>query len=268
MKDNRVGGPQRSGGRPASSRGKPGPGKGRVPPQVFRQAQELVEKSGIPLKEALHVASGQKQLREVLATLRLRDELSVLERKGLLLPAYAGEVLRGNMDRETALLLTRVRLRKREPDYVACHLEQHAADEKAVTLALVGRRLVTGKVRENRQFDIALSSRDGEDLAINKHDIKFYFDAGRKKHVLKQLAWGPAGAAVVEDHLAKIASRHDIKARAYQAARDEGRVVNWRSVEHDLIRGTVVWLGRYEVVLETSKGDRIVVMRHAVDGLE
>jgi hypothetical protein len=49
---------------------------------------------------------------------------------------------------------------------------------------------------------------------------------------------------------------------------EAGRAVTWTTVEEDQVRGRVVWLGRFEVVLETAKGLRVVMMRHAVRSVQ
>jgi sRNA-binding regulator protein Hfq len=129
---------------------------------------------------------------------------------------------------------------------------------------MVGGKLLQGTILESRPFDLVLRLRDSEEsTTIVKHDVKFFFDASRRKHLLKSIKWGSAEELVEADHLRRVGARTDVKARILLKLQESNRAVDWRTAEGDHIRGRLEWFGRFEVKLQTSKGD-IFVLRHAV----
>lgn len=242
--------------------------KFKLPPDIFRKAKELEEQSGIPFKWAVKVAQGERTLVDVLDSLRLREEVDAALTRGELSAKYSGEVLKGNLPLEDGMLLSRLAVRKREPDYMTTHLEGYADTGEAVVLALVGGRMLAGNLTSHNRFEVVLTSRDGQEESIHKHDIKLFFDARKKKHVLKALRRGPQAEVVEPGHLEVFANRRKVKARYLLAAKEAERTVAWETLEGDILRGRLVWHGRYEVRLETSRGPVVVLMRHAVRGME
>ena len=242
--------------------------KFKLPPDVFRKAKELESQSGIPFKWAVKVAQGESTLVEVLESLRQREEVDAALARGTLSPKYSGEVLKGNLSLDEGKLLTRLAVRKREPDYMKTHLEDYAEAGEPVALSLVSRRMVTGTLSKHTRFDVVVKTREGEEETVHKHDIKFFFDARKKKHVLKAVRAGGQEQAVEPGHLETFANRRKVKARFLLAAKELGRTVAWETLEGDILRGRLIWHGRYEVRLETSRGPVVVLMRHAVRGMD
>jgi len=205
---------------------------------------------------------------QTVQALQQRDKIESLTREGKLLKGMAGRILQGTLPLDEALSLTRLGHLKHTTDYMKCHFADFAAAGTAVGVALVGRRILYGTVPEDQKFDVRLKPADGDEVVLHKHDIKFYFDASRKKHVLKHVAWGTSADPLAEDHLRRLKHRVDVKAVVYFAAMEAGRAIRWESAEGDIVRGKVVFLGRYEVMLESPSGDRLVVLRHAVRKVE
>lgn len=242
--------------------------KFKLSPDVFRKAKELESQSGIPFKWAVKVAQGESTLVDVLEFLRLREEVDAALARGTLSSKYSGEVLKGNLSLDDGMLLTRLAVRKREPDYMKTHLEECAESGEPVVLSLVGGRMLTGILSKHNRFEVVLTSREGEEETFHKHDIKFFFDARKKKHVLKAVRAGGQEQAVEPGHLETFANRRKVKARFLLAAKELGRTVAWETLEGDILRGRLIWHGRYEVRLETSRGPVVVLMRHAVRGMD
>ncbi len=242
--------------------------KFKLPPDVFRKAKELEVQSGIPFKWAVKVAQGESTLVDVLESLRLRDEVDGALTRGTLSSKYSGEVLKGNLSLDDGMLLTRLAVRKRKSDYMKTHLEEYADSGEPVVLSLVSGRMLTGHISKHTRFEVVLTGRDGTEESFHKHDIKFFFDARKKKHVLKAVRSGGADRVVESGHLEVFANRRKIRARYLLAALEAGRTVAWETVEGDVLRGRIIWHGRYEVRLETSRGPVVVLMRHAVRDME
>jgi len=111
---------------------------------------------------------------------------------------------------------------------------------------------------------VTIQTSDGEEMLVEKHDIKFYFDVRRRKQVMKQVSWGSSEDRVEPGILRTMSNRGYVKARVYLMAQEDDRTIRWESLEGDGIKGKVLWFGRFEVVLETGKGDRVVTLRHAI----
>jgi hypothetical protein len=249
------------------TRGGQKPKRKGLPPKQRAQVRELAEQSGIPTHLAAQVVTGKRTLKEVLSELQARDRVKRMAAEGTLSSAYAPQVLAGRWTLDEALFLSRLRQRKTAPDYTRCHLDDFAREDRAVGIAAVGRQLLVGRVAEARTFDLVLADREGTETTLLKHDIKFYFDAGRKKHLIKSIQWGDEGPGMDPDHLRRIRHRVDIKARHLLAAQEADKTVSWETAEADLLRGKLIWFGRYEALLQTSRGDTVVLMRHAVRSL-
>jgi hypothetical protein len=263
--------PDSGGGKGPAAGKKPGgrkPAGPKVPPRKFQEARDLAGKSGIPLAAAIRVVLGQATMAQTVQALQLRDKVEALAREGKLFKGLPGKVLKGELTLEQALALTRLGELKRGPDYMKCHFGDFARSGTAVGVATVGRKILYCTVVEDQKFEVRLKPAEGEEVTLHKHDVKFYFDASRKKQVLKQVAWGQGGEPLPPDHLWKQKNRTDIKAAVYFAALEAGKALRWESVEGDSLRGKVAFLGRYEVVLESPAGDRIVVLRHAARKVE
>jgi sRNA-binding regulator protein Hfq len=128
----------------------------------------------------------------------------------------------------------------------------------------VEQKMQAGRILEETPFDIKLQPEQGDALEIHKHDVKFYFEAGEKKQILKQVTWGPAERKLPPEHFRKKKNRKDIKAIFFFGRQEEGKGIRWETAEGDQLRGKVAWLGRFEIVLELPKGQRVIMMRHAV----
>jgi len=246
---------------------KPKQSQPRIPPKLFNEARNISEKSGIPVKFALRVASGESSLSEVIRELQFRDQLNSLVAKEELLSGYANEVLNGNWTMERALQETRLKKLKRMPDYYKCYFTELSTAGREAGIALVGRRLLVGQVVQDRKYDIVVRHKEDQEEVIAKHNVKFYFDVGDKKRVMKQVKWGD-GDPIEADFLRRVQNRKDVKARVFQEAMEQSLSLSWKSVEGDRMKGTVSWFGRFEVALELPKGQKVVLMRHAVDSVE
>jgi len=239
-----------------------------LPPDVLKRAKELVTKTGIPFKTAAEVAQGTKTLANAIEELRLRDAVLKLKEKGALDGATAGLVLTGSLSLQEALFKIKTLKRKREKDYQKCHMDEHAAAKVPICVAMVGHRVLSGTIERNERFDIDLRLQEGESVVVRKHDVKFYFPAAERKAVLKSVDWGDKSVTLEADHLKDPRKRVDIKAKVYLEAMDAGKTMEWKTVEGEKVRGRITWMGRYEVVLALAKGSTVVMMRHAVKGLE
>lgn len=234
-----------------------------MPPDLLAKARALSGKWKLPIQTAVQIAKGNRSLSDVLEKEQLKERVAGLVQRGELYEGYGGQVVAGSWPMERALFLTRLRERKQAPDYMRCYLDDYARDRRPAALALLGNELLQGTVLDSRPYDITFETQDGESLDVSKHDIKFYFDARRKKHLLKTVRWGDKEASRARGSLARVGTREDVKARDLLELQEGERAIGWSTVEGDVLRGLVTWFGRYEVVLTSPKGE-IVALRHGV----
>jgi hypothetical protein len=240
-----------------------------LPPAVMAQAREIAARYEFPLSQAIRIAKGELALSDAIQAVALKEKVARLKSQGQLDPRFSLAVLSGKMELDRALFETRLARRKQEADYARCHFDDYpAGGEAAVGVAAVGGRLLTGSVVEHLKYEVRLQTGQGDPELLPKHDIKLYFDAREKKNVLKVVTWGKPEQPVAAGALRDRRRRTKVKARVFLQAMEAGRAVTWTTVEEDQVRGRVVWLGRFEVVLETAKGLRVVMMRHAVRSVQ
>lgn len=241
-----------------------GPVKRRLPQETTAKARDLEVKWGLPRDVAVQIALGRLELDEVLQKIQLREKVDRLVEQGDLFPPLGPQVVAGSWSLDQALFHTRLRARKAASDYMRCFLDDFARESRPAALGVVGGGLLQGTIVESRPFDLVFRPRNGEkESTVLKHDVKFFFDASRRKHLLKSVRQGSPEEVVAGDHLKRVGSRNDVKARTLLALQESGKAVNWQTVEEDCIRGRIGWFGRYEVSLQVAKGE-IFVLRHAV----
>jgi sRNA-binding regulator protein Hfq len=258
--------PQHLAGKGAGIKGKPGPKK--PDPRLKALAERISTESGIPLADARKVASGKETLADVLRRLRLKEEVARAAENQLLLTKFVGQVLAGRISLEEGLSFSRLHKRKNSPDYGRCHLADSKYQQQEVTLALVGRTLVTGTVKQESAFELVVTTREGESVQVSKHNVKFFFAAEDKKVLLKNMERRPDVPPVETDFLAHRRNRKDYKAVGLLAREDRKQTTQWTTVEGEVLRGTVEWFGRFEIRFKTTRGAEVILMRHALGFVE
>lgn len=272
MNDGRVPGETQSSDRKrgfsrthASGKGKGPGGKGpRLPAPIFAEAKRLESENGLPRAMALQVASGKMQLKDALGLLLLQDKVERLVQSKALMIRYATPVLRGLCTLDKALFLSAVAYRKAADDYCLCHFDKYAGTDTSLVIGLVDKRTLTVSVASVSKYDVIVKTADGTEQSIPKHDVKFYFEAGSKKAVLKHLDWGGKETRTAPGALASVKARTDLPARLFMAPQLAGKAVTIVNGEGDQFRGRISWFGKYELVLELGPGTEVVVMRHSL----
>lgn len=244
------------------------PGRKKPDPRLKALAERISAESGIPLSDARRVASGKEALADVLRRLRLIEEVARAAEKQLLLKKYVGQVLAGRFSLEEGLARSRLSKRKNSPDYGRCHLADGKMPQQEVTIAMVGRSVLTGIVTRESPFDLVVTTREGESVEVSKHNMKFYFAAADKKAILKNLERRPDFPEVEPDFLANRRNRRDYKAAGLLAREESKQTTSWTTVEGEILKGTVEWFGRFEIRFKTTRGIEVILMRHALGIVE
>ena len=246
-----------------------GPSRPRKLPQwVYEKARALADESHIPLREAARVISGELTLKEVLIRLKKLEELHAMKRNGKLLVRFVQPVFNEVLSLDDALFQTQLVRIKNGPDYRNCFFDEFQANHQPVTLAVMSGKMTSGTITENGKYDVTLVDRNGEPSLVPKHDIKFYFPSGAKKSVMKKMQFGDASGKLETGALEDMNARIDVKAKVLLAHQIREGACTWETVEGDLLRGYIRWFGRYEVKLETTRKDTIILLRHAFKSLQ
>ncbi len=271
----RVRGTQSKGNRlPAGKKGHSPPNRNgtskprKLPQRIYEQARVLADESHIPLREAAKVVSGELTLKEVLVRLKRLEELHAMKRDGKLLARFVKPVFNAILSLEDALFQTQLTRIKNGPDYRNCFLTEFQENQQPVTIALLSGKMVSGTVGDNGKYDVTLVDKNEEHSVIPKHDIKFYFPSQEKKSVLKKVQFGDAKGKLEPGALEDMNSRIDVKARVLLEHQTREGACTWETVEGDLIRGYIRWFGRWEVKLETTRNDTIILLRHAFKSIQ
>lgn len=269
------------GGRPRLDprRGPPhraGPGRGARPdrgkasstrsaqatPEEKARAAKLVERSGIPLPQAILVVRGVLKLNDVLNEMFARERKDRLVKEGLS-PSLAGQVARGRLDLERARRIQRV-WSTQNATFHSDRLKELPAGAP-VMLSLFGAGIVRGLIEDVSRYDVVLRTDSGGDpVTVKKHDIKFYCALGYADAVLASVGRDAEVAAL---GLTSSTSLDD------RFRPEDSMVLQWvpagapkRLVlrDGDTLTGVPRRIARYEIELDVGGGATVCVMTHAL----
>lgn len=230
------------------------------------KAEEIQSSTGIPYNLALHVARGERTLSSVLERLVAEDRIAQLVRKHDIPKSLAAQVALGQADLDAVLL-------KRELDaHIHANKErsvlvERAADGKTVGLALHGQRTAIGVVRSVDQYEFEFVPEGGEPEKVHKLQAKFAWDPDDYKLVKKGIDSAKEGRGAAEP-IWKPQDRFPLSDKRLFALKKAERIVAIGTLEGEILRGHVLWVGRWEIGLRMKGGGTIDVFRHAVKSIE
>jgi len=236
--------------------------------QVRRKKDELVREAGLPDGLALQVARGHIELSEAVKILADRERVERLVRRHELNRSLATQVVRGDVS------LDEVLERLRRETHLATHvqtsiLSQAAADGAPRVFGLPGQRLVRACVTSLDTYGVQLQP-DGPDGAPagglgETHKLQFKFgttstdlDAVRGVIDRNPERFGPAEPVVRPQDRYRCS---DKRLFSWLDARAEIEVT---TLEGDVVRGTLNWIGRWEISMAVAEDVELVVFRHAI----
>jgi hypothetical protein len=230
------------------------------------KAEEIQSSTGIPYNLALHVARGERTLSSVLERLVAEDKIAQLVRKHEIPKSLAAQVALGQADLSAVLL-------KRELD---SHIQENkersvlverVADGKPVGLALHGQRTVLGVVKGVDVYEFELVPEGGAPEKVHKLQAKFAWDPEEYKLVKKGIDSVKEGRVNAEP-IWKPQDRYPLSDKRLFALKKAERAIAITTLEGDLLRGHVLWVGRWEIGLRMKGGGTVDVFRHAVKSIE
>jgi hypothetical protein len=231
------------------------------------KAQEIQASAGIPYNLALQVARGDRTLSDVLQRMMAGDKIDQLVKKHDIPRSLAAQVALGQADLDAVLL-------KKELDtHIAQHrdrsiLASRLEDKATVGLALHGQRTVVGKIEGMTVYEFVLRGEGAEaPETVHKLQAKYAWDPAEYKLVKKAIETSKDGRRTTEP-IYKPQDRYPCSDRRLFGFLRAGRPVAVETLEGELLRGKITWLGRWEFGLEAKGGGHLTVFRHAIKQVE
>jgi sRNA-binding regulator protein Hfq len=230
------------------------------------KAEEIQSSTGIPYNLALHVARGERTLSSVLERLVAEEKIAQLVRKHDIPKSLAAQVALGQADLEAVLLKRELDAHIHENKEKSVLVER-AADGKPVGIALHGQRTVIGVVRSVDAYEFEFVPEGKAPEKIHKLQAKFAWDPDEYKLVKKGIDSAKEGRANAEP-IWKPQDRFPLSDKRLFAMRKGERHVAICTLEGEVLRGQVLWVGRWEIGLRMKGGGTLDVFRHAVKSIE
>lgn len=244
-------------------------GKPKSPPPPDRgEAEALAHARGIPYIHALRIVRGETTLNEVLKTMVHRERVDHLVNEHGIAKALAGQVASGQLPRDRALLLTRLRELRGQPfDWDAFRIAHRTGTE--IGLLPFGGDWQVGKCSSVSTYEFTfVLSEPGEDgpqqQVLQKHDIK----GMTRPHALELLSssrrWNEdirgAGLEGSETREDRIRPEDEMLLEIVSA----GRPVDLVTRDGECFRGAVRSFGRWDVELVGGRGMTVTLFFHAL----
>lgn len=235
----------------------------RKDPAIERKADELVETTGITRALAVQVALGRVELNDVLTRMAHKAEVESLMRRHDLSRALATQIMLKQADLEGVLFKRRMAQHLSDNGERSI-LVSSALDGNPISLALHGQRGVDGTVLSVDQYEFQFKPRTGEAETVHKLQAKFAVDASLRKKVRKALSYDKERRAASDEPVWKPQDRYTCSNKRLFTYQDRGTPVEVRLLEGEILKGKIIWVGRYEFGLEVKGAVQLVVFRHAL----
>ena len=239
----------------------------RGPRPSRNRLNELLD-MGIPRSMAQQVASGQRELNEVLQDMARQERVNKLVAAHDIPRSLAVQVVLGQADLD-AYLAKRRRQAYRAEVGSRSIFEQAVVAEEPYGFALLGRSLRTLGVLESGRYELQVQdTTGGEPEALHKLNVKIVYRAQDRKAARRAISQDKAYRGVVGEPLWRIQDRYHCPDKLLFPWLEAGRRVTLTTVEGDRVQGSIAWFSRYEIAL-TVRGDaEVVLLRHALASVQ
>jgi sRNA-binding regulator protein Hfq len=154
-------------------------------------------------------------------------------------------------------------------EYLAANYERSIFDEAAGlsdpwVLHLHGGPQVEGFLTENLKFDIRFKDLQGGNQVIPKITVKFLYPARLSSTVAPLIKWDQKVKAMALGPIMAPGARYHIKNKTLYPAMEEKKVLFFKLLEGEVLKGMVSGFNRYEITLSAKGGVPITILRHAV----
>ncbi|MCA9515345.1 MAG: hypothetical protein KC635_10410 [Myxococcales bacterium] len=250
-----------------------GPKKGRGAPapsekdSVREEAQKLAREKGVPIVHAYRILKGQATLNDVLKAMMRKERFEQLIHRDGIDRELAGQVASGNLPKQRAMTLTRMRT-LRGPKLHVDAITAAAADPNPVAIAVFGGGWLVGRVKNARLYDFDfLIDGAGAPMTFYKHDVKALCAASELEAAkgCASMDEGVAGQGLkgTEDRAARVRPEDEWMLRLVE---DE-RVVRFTMRDGEAYVGQLRSFGRWDGELVLPGGECVSVFFHALHPL-
>jgi sRNA-binding regulator protein Hfq len=236
-----------------------------VDPKIeIRERAKEMEARGLPPAMALAVAHGRMSLPQAMERLARSAEIEQLMRKHDLTRAVAAQIAKGDADL-TAFLQRRRLAQHLEQHFSKSCLEEAQRTGQPLTTCLHGQRRIEAVVTAVGPYEVTLQPVDGSDaLVIHKLQFKYCYLPGEWKRVRKALRRDKALGEGPREPIARPQDRYTLSDKRLFGYVERKLVLDITLLEGEILRGTVLWFGRYELGLALKGEGQVTIFRHAI----
>lgn len=212
-----------------------------------REAQDLAERTGVPLWGAFRVIRGELTLNELLKSMMRREKFQRLQKNGLD-PDLAGHVASGSLPQWRATVLQDMRVAGRAK-FTRDRIEMAWRENLPTALWAFGQEdWVSGFIKRARTYDFMFDAvNTSEPVSIFKHDVKMLCHPDDLETIRSQRRFDKR---VLTEGLGASRDRKDRYRPTDQSlsnARSSGESVRWVFRDGSGIDGRILAFGRWDI---------------------
>jgi len=143
-------------------------------------------------------------------------------------------------------------------------LEEARLSGRELIFHLHGQRVVAAVIAANDTYELTLSPRGGQDVALHKTDLKFWYDLEFVDRVPSLLKSDSKVRSLALEPRVSTWGRHFVKNKSLYPLMLDREVVFLTLLEGEVLRGVLDGFSRYELTVKLKGGIPVTVMRHAI----
>lgn len=151
-----------------------------------------------------------------------------------------------------------------EENYEKSVFDRMEREQETWTLYLHGSRVVSGRVKTNKKYDILFETGDGGEEEIPKHNVKFLCLGKDAREVSNVLKVDEKVRKRKFEPILRKENRNYIKNKTLFPLMNERTLLFFTTLEGDILGGLVGGFTRYEIQVLGKKGIPVTLLRHAV----
>ncbi len=219
---------------------------------------------GIPRRLAQQVASGHRDLSDVLAEMARQEKVEKLIAEHELPRSLAVQVVLGQADLDAYLSKQRRHKYRAQQGWRSVFYEAQE-DGQARTFAILGRSNRHLLVQDVHRYELdVVEQKGGEVERLHKLQVKLVYRSEDRKAVRKATGRDKAYKDVQAEPAWRIQDRYHCPDKLLYPWLESKVRVQLTTVEGDRIQGVIAWYSRYEITIEVKGGALLTVLRHAL----
>lgn len=143
-------------------------------------------------------------------------------------------------------------------------LEEARLTGRELVFHLHGHRVVRAGIAANDNYELTLSTLEGQDVALHKTDLKFFYDLEFADRVPSLLKSDSKVRSLGLEPMVSTRGRHFVKNKSLYPLMLDREVLFLTLLEGEVLRGVLDGFNRYELKIRLKGGLPVTVMRHAI----